>query len=242
MDGSSRQTQSRRTKLLDDLDGQYRNAKRARFNHTVARLLDDLDSDADAVSLESSEDRSDSEPDSDASASFSDLEDNYLATREQMILDLMAEIETTRVFDPMPRIPKASQLHLLDEWRELNHPNFREKFRVDPEIFDGLHELIKDQSHYGNGASPEETAEWAGVAVGTVVNCTNRVMVAVLSLHDHAIRYPTSDEKETTKAWVEQETCPEWRDGWMMADGTKFPLFERPGLHGDAWFDKNKDY
>lgn len=28
----------------------------------------------------------------------------------------------------------------------------------------------------------------------------------------------------------------------MMADGTKFPLFERPGLHGDAWFDKNKDY
>jgi hypothetical protein len=67
-------------------------------------------------------------------------------------------------------------------------------------------------------------------------------MVAFLSLHDYAIRYPTSDEKETTKAWVEQETCPEWRDEWMMADGTKFPLFERPGLHGDAWFDKNKDY
>ncbi|KAJ7887971.1 hypothetical protein B0H13DRAFT_2342150 [Mycena leptocephala] len=188
MDGSSRRTQSKRTNLLDDLDDQYRNAKRARFNHTVARLLDDLDSDADAVSLssvsgESSEDHSDSEPDSDASASFSDLEDNYFATREQMILDLMAEIETTRVFDPMPRIPKASQLHLLDEWRELNHSNFRKKLRVDPEIFDGLHELIKDHSifhsnsqnaqfpvqiqlaiylyragHYGNGASPEETA------------------------------------------------------------------------------------
>jgi hypothetical protein len=151
MDGSSRQTQSKRTKLLDDLDDQYRNAKRARFNHTVARLLDDLDSDADAMSLssvsgENSEDNSDSEPDSDASASFSDLEDNYFATREQMILDLMAEIETTRVFDPMPRIPKASQLHLLDEWRELNHPNFRKKLRVDPEIFDGLHELINDHN------------------------------------------------------------------------------------------------
>jgi len=96
--------------------------------------------------------------------------------------------------------------------------------------------------HYGNGASSEETAQWAGIAIGTVINCTNRVMVAFLSLHDTAIRYPTPEEKETTKVWVEEETCPEWRDGWMMGDGTKFPLFQRPGLHGDAWFDKNKNY
>ncbi|KAJ7085304.1 hypothetical protein C8R44DRAFT_587526, partial [Mycena epipterygia] len=95
-------------------------------------------------------------------------------------------IETTRVFDPMPRIPKASQLHLLDEWRalDLDHPNFRKKLRVEPDVFDGLHELIKDHmifqnnsqnpqlpvriqlaihlyraGHYGNGSSPEETAE-----------------------------------------------------------------------------------
>ncbi|KAJ7085305.1 hypothetical protein C8R44DRAFT_594675, partial [Mycena epipterygia] len=67
-------------------------------------------------------------------------------------------------------------------------------------------------------------------------------MVAILSLHDVAIRYPTAEEKELTKEWVEAQTCPEWRDGWMMADGSKFPLFQRPGLHGDAWFDKNKDY
>jgi hypothetical protein len=67
-------------------------------------------------------------------------------------------------------------------------------------------------------------------------------MVALLSLHDTAIRYPTPEEKEKTKDYVEEQTCPEWRDGWMMGDGTKFPLFQRPGLHGDAWFDKNKDY
>lgn len=184
-----------------------------------------------------------------------------------MILRLMTEIEATRVIDPMPRIEKASQLHLLDEWRAINHPNFRKKLRVEPEVFDGLHELIVNHhifqnnsgnpqlpvqiqlaiylfraGHYGNGASPEETAEWAGVAVGTVVNCTNRVMVALLSLHDTAIRYPTPEEKEKKKDYLEEQTCPEWRDGWMMGDGTKFPLFQRPGLHGDAWFDKNKDY
>ena len=32
-------------------------------------------------------------------------------------------------------------------------------------------------------------------------------------------------------------------EGWvLLVDGTKFPVFQRPSLHGDAWFDKNKDY
>ncbi|KAJ7123496.1 hypothetical protein C8R44DRAFT_735144 [Mycena epipterygia] len=78
------------------------------------------------------------------SASFSDIEDSFFITQEQMILNLMAEIETTRVSDPMPRIPKASQLHLLDEWRALDHLNFCKKLCVEPDVFDGLHELIKD--------------------------------------------------------------------------------------------------
>ncbi|KAJ7351346.1 hypothetical protein DFH08DRAFT_694425 [Mycena albidolilacea] len=166
----------------------------------------------------------------------------------------------------MPTILKASQLHLLEEWRRIDHPNFRKKLRVEPVIFDGLVVLIQNHSifhnsnhpqlppniqlaiflcrigHYGNSSSPEDIAQWAGVSVGTVVNCTRRVMVALLELHDTAVRYPTAAEKGAAKAWVEEETCPEWRSGWMLADGTKFPLFQRPGLHGDAWFDKNKDY
>jgi hypothetical protein len=28
----------------------------------------------------------------------------------------------------------------------------------------------------------------------------------------------------------------------MMVDGTKFTLFQQPGLHGNAWFDKNQAY
>lgn len=27
-----------------------------------------------------------------------------------------------------------------------------------------------------------------------------------------------------------------------MVDGTKFSLFQHPGLHRDTWFDKNRDY
>jgi DDE superfamily endonuclease len=41
---------------------------------------------------------------------------------------------------------------------------------------------------------------------------------------------------------VEAATCPKWRNGFLLADGTKFPLFQKPGLHGEAWFNKNKNY
>jgi hypothetical protein len=41
---------------------------------------------------------------------------------------------------------------------------------------------------------------------------------------------------------VEGVTCPEWRNGFLFADGTKFVLFQKPGLHGEVWFNKNKNY
>ncbi|KAJ7230422.1 hypothetical protein GGX14DRAFT_344159 [Mycena pura] len=175
----------------------------------------------------------------------------------------MRAIESSRVIDEAPRIAKLSQLSLLDEWRSTGHLNFRKKLRVEPHIFDGLVQLVHDHhifmnnsnnpqlsvhiqlaiflyraGHYGNSAAPGEVAQWAGVSLGTVVNCTRRVTVAILSLHDDAIHLPSEEEKERAKAWIESETCPEWWDRWMLADGTKFLLFQRPGLHGDAWFDK----
>ena len=68
--------------------------------------------------------------------------------------------------------------------------------------------------HYGNAASPEDLAQWAGGSAGWIEKCTNHVMVAVLALHDKGIHLPTADEKEDAKAWVEGKTCPEWRDGF----------------------------
>jgi hypothetical protein len=54
--------------------------------------------------------------------------------------------------------------------------------------------------------------------------------------------FPPEEEKECVKDYVAAATCPEWRNGFLLADGTKFPLFQKPGLHGEAWFDKNKNY
>ena len=96
--------------------------------------------------------------------------------------------------------------------------------------------------HYGNGSSATDIATWAGVSVGLVQKATIHVMIALISLHDTAIHLSTQAEKEASKQWVEDACCSEWRGGFITIDGTKFPLFQHPSLHGDAWYDKNKDY
>ena len=92
--------------------------------------------------------------------------------------------------------------------------------------------------HNGNAASVEAVAQWARVSAGTVVNCTRRVMIAFLALHDSAIHWPSEDEKEESKQWVEAVSCYAWRDGYCMVDGTPIVLFQKPGYHGEAYFDR----
>jgi len=222
-----------------------------------------------SVSVTSSSNRSSSSDDSSSYVSLtpSEIIDNYLATVEKEIRRLREEISTARVLHQTHKIPKSSQIHLLATWRDGNVDQFRRKVRVDPPTFDGIlekicnHRIFHNNSnvpqlpvetqlaiflfrvgHYGNAASPEAIGHWAGVSPGTVANSTNRVMVALLALHDELIRLPTSEEKEVVKEWVAKKVCPEWRDGYLVVDGTKFPLFQRPGLHGNAWFDKSRNY
>jgi len=195
------------------------------------------------------------------------IEEMYFVVTHAEIARLRREILATRVLRKNPAIMKMSQLPLLEQWRSGNLDQYRRRVRVDPDIFDSIANKIRDHrvfhnnsntpqapvevqlaiflfraGHYGNAASPEAIGLWAGVSPGTVSNCTNRVMMALLSLHDECVHLPTAEEKESAKAWVAEQVCPEWSDGCLMVDGTKFSLFQRPGLHGDAWLDKNRNY
>jgi hypothetical protein len=223
----------------------------------ISDLSTDLDIDSDGL-----DDDSDVE-----SVSPSDVEAECLWLFEVEMRKLRHEITTTRVLNAKAPIAKSSQIHLLDKWRAENLSQFWKKVRVDPDTFDGLLQKIVDHpvfynnsnvpqapvtvqlaiflnraGHYGNSASPEDIGQWAGVSPGSVNNATNRVIIALLSLHDKAVHLPNTEEKETAKDWVGAQACPEWRDGYLLVDGTKLAVFQRPGLHGDAWFDKNKDY
>jgi hypothetical protein len=199
---------------------------------------------------------------------FNMLDRRLVDLWDARIQALATYLLTTRVLELSPPVKKLGQLTLyLNDFR-LDHPDrFRKKLRVSPAVFDRLVDLIEGHhvfqnnshvpqypvpvqlaillvrlGHYGNASSPEDVAQWAGVCVGTVINATNRCLVAFLSLHDEAIMMPPEEEKERAKAYVESMTCPEWRNGFLLADGTKFVLFQKPGLHGEAWFDKNKNY
>ena len=273
-----------RRRLLDELEDQDRSFKRARLfkylrDVSFENLLvptsdgesDNSDTSSSTSSLSSS--TTTSSRDSDESPSqgilsdLSEIEEIYIQTCRAKIDVLRQVILASRVLRKHPPVKKASQIHLLEHWRNSNPDQYRRRVRVDPDTFDGIVNKIRDHrvfhnnsnvpqtpvevqlaiflfraGHYGNAASPEAIGHWAGVSPGTVANSTNRVMVALLSLHDDCVRFPTAEEKESAKAWVGAQVCPEWRDGYLMVDGTKLPLFQRPGLHGDAWFDKNRSY
>jgi hypothetical protein len=164
-------------------------------------------------------------------------------------------------------IPRCPQLTLLTWARTHNIPMFRRKVRIIPTTFDSILNLIQDHpifhnnsnnsqtpidiqlaivlnrfGHYGNAASPADIGEWAGVSSGTVTNCTKRVAIALLSLHDYAIHLPTPSEKEEAKSYSSKQVCPEWKGGFLTVDGTTVPLFQKPGFHGEAYFDRSSQY
>jgi len=122
------------------------------------------------------------------------------------LLVLCDRVKTTRVLEyPDEPLPRASQLHLLHHAAEHHPVQFRQKLRVNPLIFDDILDQISDHTifqnwsnnkqlpvaiqlaiflfhagHYGNACTPEDVAQWAGISVGTVVNCTHCVMAAIL--------------------------------------------------------------
>lgn len=188
------------------------------------------------------------------------------------IAALYDEVSKSRTLFSRPRASCAPQLHLLDEWA-LTHPEkFRRKLRMDPEVFVEVvnristHPIFYNNSnnpqlavpvqlaiflngigHYGNAATPDDVAEWAGVSVGTVYNCYNRVMIAILHHHDTLMFFDPLDpidqaDRERAKCWVEARTCKEWRGGFLCVDGTPFNVFQKPGWHGEGFFDRKSNY
>jgi hypothetical protein len=80
-----------------------------------------------------------------------------------------------------------------------------------------------------------------------VYNCFKRVMIAILRHHDDKIHFDPLDhedkeEQKRLQQWVEGKTCWEWRGGFLCVDSTPFNLFQKPGWHGEGFFDKNSNY
>lgn len=160
----------------------------------------------------------------------------------------------------------------LNVWKDERPEIFRHLLRLSPSTFELLLASIQDNivfqtdspvagneqlavqqqlaialykfGHYGNGASTMDVALWAGVGFGTMGVCIRRVIAAICGskFRRSAIRWPTEEEKEEAKIWVEDASCPAWRDGWVMVDGTLIPLYARPSFFGTSFFDRKSNY
>ena len=174
---------------------------------------------------------------------------------------------TTRVLFPHS-VSKCSQLALvLNCYKEDDPRCFHHNLRVSPHAFNILLSLIKDHSifynqsnvdqlpvsfqlaialhwfsTFGNSASVDSIAQWAGCSPGTIINSTQQVITATLPLHDQAICWPTAQEKHDASDWVERVSCHAWRPGYCMVDGTLVTLYTKPGHYGDQFFDHKSNY
>ncbi|VDB88565.1 unnamed protein product [Peniophora sp. CBMAI 1063] len=98
--------------------------------------------------------------------------------------------------------------------------------------------------HYGNAASTLKVALHFGISYGSVLKFTDRVLAAVCSDRFRAstVQWASADAKEVAMEWVESRSCPAWRKGWLMVDGTLVPLFQRPAFFGNNFFDRKNNY
>lgn len=230
-----------------------------------ARSLQDSfsDTDSDGSDWDSNSDL-DSESSSSSSSEGSDgISDAILAT--------LMELHHTRYQQPRRDIPKVHEnlKTLLGSYKQDFPDIFRSYVRLTPQCFDDLvtaiqgHPVFHNDSnnpqapveeqvaialfwfgHYGNAASTMKVALWAGISYGSVRDVTIRVMTAIC---DDRFRYasmPWSNpaEIERAKAWVEENSCPAWRDGWLMVDGTLVPIYQRPHHFGNSYFDQKSNY
>ncbi|EGN97083.1 hypothetical protein SERLA73DRAFT_57521 [Serpula lacrymans var. lacrymans S7.3] len=152
---------------------------------------------------------------------------------------------------------------------ENDHPIFRRLMCTSPSTFFEIVKRLKDDpsfhnnsnnpqapakqqiacamfrfGHYGNAASIEDTATLAGVSTGSIVNYTEQVMIAILNRHDLYIKFPQDGDadKKKAKEWVRSRTTRAWEGGWLCADGSGFNLYQKPGLHGEGYFDRKSRY
>jgi len=207
---------------------------------------------------------------SDSSSDGSDFIAAHYDRLLHKIVSLRDEVERTRVLHQPDAPPlRAPQLALLDDFAISRPHLFQKKLRVHPDIFDDIldqishHSIFTNRSnnpqlpvaiqlaiflnrvgHYGNAISPEDVGQWAGVSVGSVINCTNRVMIALLDQHDAFISFPTpdSEDAELSRQFAESRSCPEWRNGFLALDGSTFGLCNKPGFFGENFYSRKSQY
>ncbi|KAL6304819.1 hypothetical protein BKA93DRAFT_732216, partial [Sparassis latifolia] len=61
--------------------------------------------------------------------------------------------------------------------------------------------------HHDNAALSQKIADWGGVSVDTMYNCTTHCVMTVLALHDMVIHWSTANQKKSAQKCVVFKVC-----------------------------------
>lgn len=191
------------------------------------------------------------------------IEDTGLIN-EETPEELLAFIYTKRYLEPRTPVPKSH------EWCESVLPKyddtrFRQIMRISRHAFAFILQSIKSHptftnnsqnnqrcveqqlqialfrfGRFGNAASIMEVSRAFGVSEGTVVNCTRRVINAILGLEDTYLRWYTTRESTDMKNRIYQKSGFSNCLGFL--DGTAIVLAEKPVKDGEFYFNRKEEY
>eukprot|EP01038_Epipyxis_sp_PR26KG_P018327 gene18327-25804_t len=172
-------------------------------------------------------------------------------------------ISSSRYLSRNSVVPKSDGLREL--FWNMSDDQFRQNVRMDKLSFIGLLSLIEDHEVFknnsrnpqtktwiqlmvtlnrlgcdGNGAAINRFAVTCGCSYGSVVKFTDRVLKAILSLHDRYVFWPNEEERAAISSrFGEKHGMP----GCVgVIDGTPVNFMQRPGVDGEIWFTRKKRY
>lgn len=91
----------------------------------------------------------------------------------------------------------------------------------------------------GTGCSVRRLGRDYKRSMGAIINCTQRVLESIDSQCSQYIQWPSEARREEISTVMSLEGFP----GCVgFVDGTNIPLYQRPGLDGETFFDRKKRY
>ena len=137
------------------------------------------------------------------------------------------------------RMDKASFYRIVDMLKE--HPTFHNRSRnkqvpVWVQCFIAFRRL----GTYGNANSLLRNAHHSGYSEGSIVNYMDRVVTAILALHDRFVKWPNAEERSKIKYRIRSKSGILGAVG--IVDGTPVIFSQRPSIDGETFFSRKGVY
>ena len=182
----------------------------------------------------------------------------------EYIMKLLMEVSAHRYLSSRGSvIPKSSLL--INQLFDYPEREFKTIVRMDKESFVRLVGLIENQDVFKNNSRNQQTPVWIQLAItlnrlgfdgtgssinreaimfgfsyGSVELFTNRVFKAILNLEEEYVRWPNARKRRRISERIKLKHGFSNCVGFL--DGTPIVLFQKPGVDGEVYFSRKKQY